>query len=106
RRDDVRMERQPQVIVRPEHERGAAVDDDFARADHALDDGQARHRRARLEFAQPAVNRAQLVEQIHHYSAFSGHASESTLALPRSATKTPRSYRALVAARCTLPLVV
>jgi hypothetical protein len=42
RRDHVGVQREAQVVVRAEHQRGPALDDHFAGPQHAVDDGQPR----------------------------------------------------------------
>ena len=69
RLDDLGVQRQPEVIVRAEHQRRAAVDDDLAGAEDTFDHGRAGNRRARREQGTPPLDGPQLVEQIHRFSA-------------------------------------
>ncbi len=62
--DDVGMEAQAEVVVRPAHQRAASRDDDFGRAEHFVDDGVERHR-AVAERGDPLGDRLKLVEEVH-----------------------------------------
>ena len=59
-----RLERQAQVVVGAEHQRGLAVDDHLARAEHALNHGLAGTSASRGEPGSPFLDGLQLVEQI------------------------------------------
>ena len=86
--DHVGMQRQPEVVVRPEHQRRPALDDDFAGPEHALDDGQARHGGSVRERLRHAVRRRAVCRA--DPSASLSYASASALSLGSSS---PRQRR-------------
>jgi hypothetical protein len=65
RRDDLGMQREAEVIVRPEHQRGPPLDDDLAGTEHTVDDRLSRPRPTVGESRASHVYRAQFVQQIH-----------------------------------------
>ena len=53
--DHVGMQRQAEIVVRAEHQRRPAADDDFARAEHPIDDRLAGHRGRRRRTSRGAA---------------------------------------------------
>jgi hypothetical protein len=66
RADDLGVQGQSEIVVRSEHERTPALDEDLARPKHFVDHRGARRRRAVAEDGAPALDRAKLVQQITH----------------------------------------
>src|SRR5438093_13779222 len=50
------VERQPKIVVRPEHQRWSTVDDYFTRTDDAIDHGQTGYGRARRVLCEPVID--------------------------------------------------
>jgi hypothetical protein len=59
-----RVEREPQIVVRPEHQGAAAPDDDLGGAQHLVDDGVAREGGLRVDLRPARREGAELVEQV------------------------------------------